>query len=84
MSPPPEGYFMSLTVLAPGLLSSFQDLGRHGLQHLGVHHVVQAHAECEQRDQHQQRRPGPAMTGRAFGSGVAERLAVRRHRRFGS
>jgi len=27
---------MSLTVLAPGLLSSFQDLGRHGRQHLGV------------------------------------------------
>jgi biotin-dependent carboxylase-like uncharacterized protein len=27
---------MSLTVLAPGLLSSFQDLGRHGHQHLGV------------------------------------------------
>ena len=27
---------MSLTVLAPGLLSSFQDLGRYGQQHLGV------------------------------------------------
>lgn len=27
---------MSITVLKPGLLSSFQDLGRHGHQHLGV------------------------------------------------
>lgn len=27
---------MSITVLKPGMLSSFQDLGRHGLQHLGV------------------------------------------------
>lgn len=27
---------MSITVLKPGMLSSFQDLGRHGFQHLGV------------------------------------------------
>ncbi len=27
---------MSITVIKPGLLSSFQDLGRHGHQHLGV------------------------------------------------
>lgn len=27
---------MSLEVLKPGMLSSFQDLGRHGFQHLGV------------------------------------------------
>ena len=27
---------MSLTVIKPGLQSSFQDLGRHGHQHLGV------------------------------------------------
>jgi biotin-dependent carboxylase-like uncharacterized protein len=27
---------MSITVLKPGLLSSFQDLGRHGHQHLGI------------------------------------------------
>jgi biotin-dependent carboxylase-like uncharacterized protein len=27
---------MSITVIKPGLLSSFQDLGRHGYQHLGV------------------------------------------------
>ncbi|MBB5214714.1 biotin-dependent carboxyltransferase family protein [Parapusillimonas granuli] len=27
---------MTITVLKPGMLSSFQDLGRHGFQHLGV------------------------------------------------
>lgn len=27
---------MSITVLKPGMLSTFQDLGRHGFQHLGV------------------------------------------------
>src|SRR5690606_6867180 len=27
---------MSVTVLRPGLFSSFQDLGRHGYQHLGM------------------------------------------------
>src|SRR3546814_10793267 len=33
---PARGRPMSITVLKPGLLSSFQDTGRTGSQHLGV------------------------------------------------